>query len=134
MKRVFLWGLALAVIFGCLAGPGLAQIPVNPDWKESFRAHDKNGDAKIDRAEFQEWMVDVFFHMDKNHKGYLVFEDVQDVMSAKTFKAYDKNGDGKIMLQDFLNSVFKDFEGADVNKNGALTMEEIDVYVKRTEK
>jgi Ca2+-binding EF-hand superfamily protein len=114
--------------------PALGQISATPDWKERFRAHDKNGDRTVDRAEFQEWMTDVFFHMDKNHKGYLVFEDVQAVMGVNTFKTYDKNGDGKITLQEYLNEVFKDFDAADVNKNGALTMEEIDVYVKRTGK
>jgi Ca2+-binding EF-hand superfamily protein len=134
MKRAILGCLVLTAIFACLVGPALGQIPASRDWKESFRAHDKNGDGRVDRAEFQEWMVDVFFHMDKNHKGYLVFGDVQDVMSINTFKTYDKNGDGKITLQEYLNDVFKDFDAADVNKNGALTMEEIDVYVKRTGK
>ncbi len=134
MKHVLLWGLALMVVFACLPGSTLAQIPANQDWKERFHAHDKNGDGKIDRAEFQEWMVDVFFHRDKNRKGYLVFEDVQDVMSAKIFKASNKNGDGKLTLQEFLNAVFQDFEAADVNKKGALTMEEFEVYIKRTGK
>ncbi len=134
MKRVFFRALVIAVVFICLAGSALAQAPTKADWKEGFRAHDKNGDGKIDRAEFQEWMVDVFFQRDANHKGYLVFEDVKDVMSPETFKAYNKNGDGKIRLQEFLNAVFLDFEAADVNKNGALTIEEIDAYIKRTGK
>jgi Ca2+-binding EF-hand superfamily protein len=134
MKHILFGGLALVIVFACLLGPTLAQIPANRDWKESFRAHDKNGDGKIDRSEFQEWMVDVFFHKDKNRKGYLVFGDVQDVMSAKTFKASNRNGDGKLTLQEFLNAVFQDFEAVDVNKNGALSMEDFEVYIKRTGK
>jgi Ca2+-binding EF-hand superfamily protein len=132
MKRLVFGVLIYATVLVCLlVAPVLAQAPAKPDWKEGFRTHDKNGDGKIDRAEFQEWMVDAFFHKDVNHKGYLVFEDVQDVMSLETFKGRDANGDGRLTLEEFLNSVFVDFGVADVNKDGALTVEEIDLYVKR---
>ena len=121
-------------VFICLAGSAIAQVPIKQDWKERFQAHDKNGDGKIDRAEFQEWMVDLFFQRDSNHKGYLVFEDIKDVMSAEAFKTYDKSGDGKLRLREFVNAVFMDFEAIDVNRDGTLTIEEIDIYIKRTGK
>jgi len=134
MKNVW-YGVVLAsVVVACLAGPVSAQAPAKPDWREGFRTHDKNGDGKIDRAEFQDWIVDGFFQKDSNHKGYLTFDDVKDVMSPDTFKRYDRNGDGKIWLKDLLNAMFLDFEAADVNKDGLLTMEEIDNYIKRTGK
>jgi len=134
MKHVLFRVPVLAAVLILLAGLAFAQAPMKPDWKEGFRAHDKNNDAKIDRAEFQEWMVDVFFERDSNHKGYLVVEDVKDVMSAEKFKSYDKSGSGKLQLQEFLNAAFLDFEAIDVNKDGAITMEEIEVYIKRTGK
>lgn len=115
----------------CLVGPVLAQSPAKPDWREGFRAHDKNGDGKIDRAEFQDWVVDGFFHKDTNHKGYLIYKDVQDVMSAKTFKKRDANGDGRLTLEEVLNPAFQDFETMDIDKNGALSTEEINNYVTR---
>ncbi len=134
MKDLLLRVLVFTSVLVCLTGSAFAQAPVKPDWKERFQAHDKNKDGKIDRAEFQEWMVDAFFQRDANHKGYLVLEDVKDVMSAEKFKAYDKSGDGKLLLREFLNAVFLDFEAIDVNKDGALTIEEIDIYIKRTGK
>ncbi len=134
MKHVLFRVPLLVAVLICLAALAFAQAPLKPDWKERFQAHDKNGDGKIDRAEFQEWMVDSFFQRDANHKGYLVFEDLKDVMSAETFKTYDKRGDGKLRLPDFLNAVFLDFEAIDVNKDGQLTMEEIEIYLKRTGK
>ena len=134
MKYVLFKVPVVAAVLILLAGLAFAQAPLKPDWKEGFKAHDKNNDGKIDRAEFQEWMVDVFFQRDSNHKGYLVFEDVKDVMSPETFKTYDKRGDGKLWLPEFLNAVFLDFEAIDVNKDGALTMEEIEIYIKRTGK
>ena len=128
--RVSMCGTILAF----LLGSSFAQVPAKPDWKVGFRVHDKNGDVVIDRAEFHEWMVDAFFHKDINHKGYLVFEDVKDVMVAETFRTYDKSGDGKLRLKEILNAVFLDFELMDVDKNGTLTLEEIDIYIKRARK
>ncbi len=135
MNRRIVRMLVLAAVCACLAGPAAAQqTPARPDWREGFKAHDTNLDGRIDRGEFQEWMVDVFFLRDKNHKGYLIYEDVKDAMTLENFKAHDKNGDGRIPLQEFLNSTFQDFATADVRGNGALTMEEIQAYISRPNK
>ena len=131
MKRVLYHALFLTIIFACLAGTALAQTSEKPEWTTCFKAHDRNSDGKIDRGEYKEWMTEVFFHRDRNHKGYLVFEDVRDVMSPETFKAADANGEGKLTLQEFLGAVSQDFDAADLNKDGVLTEEEMDAYVKR---
>ena len=134
MKHVLFRAVVFTSVLLCLGGSVLAQGPVKLDWKERFQVFDKNGDGEIDRAEFQEWMVDSFFQRDTNHKGYLVFEDVKDVMSAEKFRTYDKSGDGKVRLQEFLNAVFQDFELMDVDKDGTLTTAEIDNYIKQARK
>jgi Ca2+-binding EF-hand superfamily protein len=134
MKRVLFGVLAAGAILTCLVGVLLAQAPAKPDWREGFRTHDINHDGKIDRAEFQDWMVDVFFNRDTNHKGYLVFTDVQDVITIEKFKLGDRNGDGRMTLEEFLNALFQDFEAADLNNSGTLTMEEIDVYITQARK
>ena len=134
MKDFLLGILVLAVVLACTVGSAPAQTPAKPDWKDSFRTHDRNVDGKIDRAEFREWMADSFFIVDENHKGYLVFEDVKSVMNAKTFKGQDKDGNGKVTLQEFLDASFQDFAAADGDKNGALTLEEFEVYFRNTGK
>jgi len=128
--------LATVLTLGGLGGPALAQTALQgqPDWKARFRTHDQNGDGRIDRAEFQEWMIEVFYFRDKNSKGYLVLEDVRGVMAPETLKAINRKGDGKLTQQEFLNAVFLDFETAHVNRNGALTMEEIEAYISRSGK
>jgi hypothetical protein len=123
-----------AALFAFLAGPALAQSPVPPNLHERFQAFDKNQDGLIDRAEFHAWMVDSFYQRDKTHKGYLVYDDVKDVMSAEKFKIYDRSGDGKIILREFLNATFQDFAAADTAQRGALTVEEIETYIKRGDK
>lgn len=138
MKRLLFRALVPAGIWACSVSLALAQTPVHTapksDWKEGFRGHDKNQDGKIDRAEFQEWVVDVFFFRDTGHKGYLVFGDVQDVMSAEKFKAADRNANGRLTLQEYLNALFRDFAAMDVNQNGAITVEEIATYITTAKK
>jgi Ca2+-binding EF-hand superfamily protein len=113
------------------AGPVVAQTAPQPNWKERFQKHDKNGDGRIDREEFQQWMVEVFYFRDKDRKGYLVMEDVRGAMAPETLKAINRKGDGKLSLEEFLNAAFLDFTTADVNQNGSLTMEEIEAYIGR---
>ncbi len=136
--RIRYVSLIVATVLGLafVGGLALAQAPLQgqPDWKTRFRAHDRNGDGRIDRAEFQEWMIEVFYIRDRDRKGYLVLGDIRGVMAPETLKAINRRGDGKLSLGEFLNAVFVDFDAADVNKNGSLTIEEIEVYIQRSGK
>ncbi len=132
LSRVFILVPLLAIAL--LTPPATAQGPVPSDWKESFQAHDVNGDGLIDRAEFQRWMEDVFYHHDQGRKGYLTPEDVRGMMSPATFKAANRKGDGKLTLKEFLSATFQDFAAIDANGNGAITAEEMERYIQRTRK
>jgi Ca2+-binding EF-hand superfamily protein len=114
-----------------LGGQAVAQTIPRPDWKERFRMHDRNADGRIDREEFQQWMVEVFYFRDKDRKGYLVMEDLRDLMAPETLKVLNRKGDGKLTLPEFLNAAFLDFEAVDVNRNGAIRIEEVEVYIRR---
>jgi Ca2+-binding EF-hand superfamily protein len=130
MRRM-LWAVLIVVaVFAWLPGSAGAQA-LTADWREGFRAHDRNGDGRIDRAEFHEWIVDGFFFRDKGHKGYLVQADLQGT-SPERFKAMDRKGDGKLTLAECLNALFQDFAAIDVDQTGAITAEQVEAYVKRT--
>jgi Ca2+-binding EF-hand superfamily protein len=76
MKRVIFEGLVLAAILGCIVGPVLAQNSAKPDWKESFRAHDKNGDGRLRLQEFLNAVFKDFEVADINKKGALTMEEI----------------------------------------------------------
>jgi Ca2+-binding EF-hand superfamily protein len=131
--RVKLRGLVLTATVACCLAGALAQAQVTPppDWKERFRAFDQNGDGRIDRAEFQEWMLDAFFHRDRGKKGYLAMEDVRGAMTPEVFKALSLKGDGKLWLPDFLNALFRDFDAMDTDRVGSVTMAQIEAYIRK---
>ncbi len=135
-KRSTALVVAIVLTLGFLGGLALAQtaIQAQPDWKARFASYDQNKDGRIDRGEFQVWMIEVFYLRDKDHKGYLVLEDVRGVMAPEILKAINRKGDGKLSLQEFLNATFQDFAAIDVSQNGSLTMEEIEGYIKKAGK
>jgi hypothetical protein len=132
MRRILWAPLILATSLACLPGSVRAQAPT-PDWREGFRAHDTNHDGRIDRAEFQAWVVDGFYFRDKGHKGYLVQSDLPGPPEER-FKAMNRKGDGKLTMHEYLNALFLDFVAADVNGDGALTQDEVAVYVQQVKK
>ncbi|HSB70972.1 MAG TPA: EF-hand domain-containing protein [Candidatus Methylomirabilis sp.] len=132
MRRSMLGALMIAAALLVFAGPTNAQAPARPDWRESFRLHDRNGDGRIDRGEFHDWMVDAFYFRDSNHKGYLVQSDLQGTRLPELFKAMNRKGDGKLTLQELLNALFQDFAAIDVNGTGDITIEEIEAYIRQS--
>jgi hypothetical protein len=133
MRGILVGALIVAAALTCPADLLYAQAPA-PDWRESFRAHDKNGDGRIDRAEFQNWIVDGFYFRDTGRKGYLVQADLQGAASPEVFKAMNRKGDGKLTLNEYLNALFQDFTAADRNQDGALTQAEIEAYIPQARK
>ncbi len=134
MRQSLLGALMVAMALVVFAGSAGAQSPTQPDWKESFRLHDRNHDGRIDRAEFQDWMTDAFYFRDSNHKGYLVQSDLQGTLSPEVFKAMNRKGDGKLTMKEYLNALFRDFDAIDVNGDGSITIEEIEAYIQRSGK
>jgi Ca2+-binding EF-hand superfamily protein len=131
--RVLSRGLvSTAILVSVLAG-GLAVGQMNPraDWKEQFHAHDLNGDGRLDRAEFQEWMVDVFFERDQGKKGYLSIDDVRGAMTPEVFNVMNRKENGKLSLPEFLNALFQDFQAIDADRDGSITIEQIEAYIKQ---
>lgn len=123
--------LMIASGLACLAQAGAAdaQAPAT-DPRERFRTADKNGDGKIDREEFHQRTIEVYYFLDVTRRGYLTIEQLQGVV-IETFRVADRSGDGRISLEEFLAARHRDFDAADTNKDGVLTIEEVEVYSRR---
>lgn len=123
--------LAIASVLGLvlLGGPATAQTPSSAALKDWFQRHDKNGDGKLDRAEFQEGIVEAFYFRDKNKDGYLTIEELEGA-SPGAVKAASRSQDNRLSLDEYVNALFKDFAAGDTDGDGTLSIEEIDVYIR----
>jgi Ca2+-binding EF-hand superfamily protein len=88
-----------------------------------FDVTDTNHDGKITPDEYRARMVEVFFLLDRNKKGYLVKDDIPDV-SDEAFRSANKKGDGKLSLEEYQDARMKDFDAADKAYKGFLTRED----------
>ena len=125
--------LLLSVAVGCLLTlatmfPADAQVSSN-----SFATTDLDKNGKIDRAEYQRRMVEVFYFADRNKDGVVTIEEFVAIepLDEKAFKAADRDGDGKLTVNEFVAYRMIQFDEADRNKDGVLTVEEVEAWEKR---
>jgi hypothetical protein len=93
--------------------------------KAAFQITDRNHDGRIDRAEFQRRMADIFYLRDTDKDGFLTMAELEGV-TPRVFKAADRDGDGKLSFYEYINSRFQDFRTADRNNDGILSPEEVE--------
>ena len=118
--------LAVACLLGVTAAPPASA----QDIESRFATADINKDGKIDRAEYQRRMVEVFYFADKNKDGVVTIEEIAaiETVDEAAFKKADKNGDGKLTLNEFVTYRVIQFDEADTNHDGVLTLEEVEAW------
>ncbi len=131
MRTIRYLGMGSVLGLMLLSSPATAQTAPTAAaaHKEWFQRHDKNHDGKLDRAEFQEAVIEIFYLRDKNKSGYLTIVELEGA-SPEAVKAASLKGDTQLSLDEFVNALFKDFAAADTNGDGKLSFEEIDVYIR----
>jgi Ca2+-binding EF-hand superfamily protein len=134
MRVIVLLLAVLLVVVG--ASPGRGQDKSNYDVRAAFAQADENRDGVIDRAEFIDRTVEVFYAADLNKDGYLSPEELQKgVVYSQDFKEVDRNGDGRISLSEFLWARNALFDEADTNHDGVLQLDEVvTMYEKKVKK
>jgi Ca2+-binding EF-hand superfamily protein len=110
------------------AGPacaGDAPVPPNADPRGAFAETDRNHDGAIDREEYQERIVEVFYFADANKDGTLDAVELQALVFPDDFRTDDRDANGRVSLREFLRVRFRDFDAADRDDDGTLSVEEV---------
>lgn len=123
----------LVLVLGLVQGPARAgQQGVSYDPRVAHAEADSNGDGKVDRAEFHERMVEVFFHGDRDKDGYMTWAELEKtVVFPDDFRGADRNGDGRISLHEFIRVRFGDYDVVDTDGDGLLSVKEVTVVFER---
>jgi Ca2+-binding EF-hand superfamily protein len=118
------WTLALMV--SSVAVPAGAEGPATG--LEQLHAHaDRNADGKIDRHEFHQHQVDLFYFLDVNKNGSLAASELE-MTGVEHFVRVDLDKNGELAMKEFLEARSWDFEKADADNDGSLTVLEIRSY------
>src|SRR5512147_1497573 len=123
-----------SLVFGTAAAVGLLVAAPSgvlaQSEEEPFSLTDIDKNARIDRQEYHQRMIEVFYFADKNKDGVVTVEELAEIeeVDAKAFAAADKNADGKLTMEEFVAYRMVDFDAADKNKDGVLTYEEVQAW------
>lgn len=140
MRIIAVVMLCVAGIFligGCATGPQAKKRPATIE--ELFRRADANGDGRVSRDEFINFLIeDAFQRYDRNGDGYVDLEGyIAGGGTESDFRKINRSGTGKVTLQEaqasplIRNRMAKPFDEADKNGNGYITWDEFQEYMER---
>lgn len=117
----------LLVALALLAGPVRADESGPPhDPRVAHKESDTNGDGQVDRAEFHQRMLEVFFHADRDKDGYMTREELERAVAfPDDFNDADRDGDGRYSFYEFVEVRFYDYDTVDTDDDGLLSVDEV---------
>lgn len=129
------WMLAAVAVQLLGIAAHAAEVPPQYDPRAAFAEADTNHDGVIDRWEFYNRVVEVFYHADGNKDGFLESQEIARLTFPDDMKNADTSHDGRITLPEFLRVRDLDYETADTNKDGVLSVDEVvGVYAMKEKK
>lgn len=125
--------LLASVAMSCLLTLGAPSQAAAQAASNSFSTSDLDKNGRVDRAEYQRRMVEVFYFADKNKDGVVTIEEIVAIepLDEKAFKAADRDGNGMLTVNEFVAYRMIQFDEADRNKDGVLTVEEVEMWNAR---
>ena len=127
MRVTFLLVLAAACTFATPSARAQGPTPEAKkyDPQKAFAETDTNEDGVIDREEFHERIVEVFYRADTNKDGFLSPDEYKELVFNDKFTEADTNHDGKVSLREFLRLRFVEFDQVDTDHDGVLSLDEV---------
>jgi Ca2+-binding EF-hand superfamily protein len=123
MKRI---SIPLLTLFLLAPASGWGdEIPRPHDPRAAHAATDRNHNGEIEREEFEQRMIHIFYFADVDKDGFVTIGQLAVFDEALLFETADLDDDARISLSEFLVVRFEDFREADTDGSDTLSVEEI---------
>jgi Ca2+-binding EF-hand superfamily protein len=123
MKRISIPLLALVLL--APASGWTDEIPPPHDPRAAHAATDQNHDGEIDREEFEQRIIQIFYFADVDRDGFVTIGQLTVFDEALLFETADLDNDSQISLSEFLVVRFENFREADTDGSDTLSVEEV---------
>jgi hypothetical protein len=101
------------------------EIPPPHDPRAAHAATDLNHNGEINREEFEQRMIHVFYFADVDKDGFVTFGQLMVFDEALLFETADADRDSRLSLSEFQVVRFENFREADTDGSDSLSVEEV---------
>ncbi len=101
------------------------EVPPPHDPRAAHAATDQNHDGEIDRDEFEQRIIQVFYFVDTDKDGFVTIGQLTVFDEALLFETADLDGDSRLSLPEFLDARFENYRRADTDRSDTLSIEEV---------
>ncbi len=123
MKRISIPLLMLALLAPALGWAD--ELPPPHDPRAAHAATDRDHNGEIDRDEFEQRMIQIFYFADVDRDGFVTIGQLMVFDEKLLFESADADSDSRISLSEFLIVRFEDFREADTDGSDTLSVEEV---------
>ncbi|MBW2715381.1 MAG: EF-hand domain-containing protein [Deltaproteobacteria bacterium] len=123
MKRISISLLMLALL--APASGWADELPPPHDPRAAHAATDRDHNGEIDRDEFEQRMIHIFYFADVDRDGFVTIGQLMVFDEKLLFQSADVDNDSRISLSEFLIVRFEDFREADTDGSDTLSVKEV---------
>jgi hypothetical protein len=123
MKRILIPLLAWVLL--APASGWSDEIPAPHDPRAAHAATDQNHDGEINRGEFEQRIIHIFYFADVDKDGFVTIGQLMVFDEVLLFETADGDGDKRLSLSEFQSARADDFREADTDGSDTLSVEEV---------